>query len=74
MDAPIKTAPIKTTPIKAAPTKAARDPEDTQPSDLTVESAIATWRKSREPRKPRSWPEPLLAAGELHGVMPLPRR
>ncbi len=64
-------APIKTTPIKPAPIKVARDPEDTQPSDLTVESAIATWRKSREPR---SWPEPLLAAGELHGVMPLPRR
>lgn len=62
------------TPIKEAPIREARSSEDTQPSELTVEAAIATWRKSREPRDPRRWPEPLLAAGELHGVMPLPRR
>jgi hypothetical protein len=60
-----------------APIREPRTSEDTQPSDLTVESAIATWRKSRDPREsrnPRPWPEPLLAAGELHGVMPLPHR
>jgi hypothetical protein len=62
------------TPIKEAPIREARSSEDTQPSDLTVEGAIATWRKSREPRDLRRWPDPLLAAGELHGVMPLPRR
>ncbi len=44
-------------------------PEASLPDDLTVEGAIATWRG----RETRTWPEPLLAAGELHGVMPRQR-
>jgi hypothetical protein len=40
--------------------------EASLPEDLTVAGAIATWRG----RASRDWPEPLLAAGELHGVMP----
>lgn len=44
--------------------------ETSLPSDLTVEAALTRWRESRAPRF-----EPLLAAGELHGVMPrVPRR
>lgn len=39
------------------------------PSDLTVEEALTRWRESRAPRF-----EPLLAAGELHGVMPRSHR
>ena len=43
--------------------------ETSLPSDLTVEAALTRWRESRAPRF-----EPLLAAGELHGVMPRARR
>ena len=43
--------------------------ETSLPSDLTVETALTRWRESRAPRF-----EPLLAAGELHGVMPRARR
>ena len=35
------------------------------PSGLTVTEALSRWRNGRSPH-----PEPLLAAGELHGVMP----
>ncbi|MNX09447.1 hypothetical protein D3C86_391780 [compost metagenome] len=39
------------------------------PTDLTVKDAVTRWRDGRAPHI-----EPLLAAGELHGVMPRQRR
>lgn len=38
--------------------------------ELTVSKAIAAWRERRGGTESPLWREPLLAAGELHGVMP----
>jgi hypothetical protein len=38
--------------------------------EWTAEAAIAAWRKRHGVSEPQLRPEPLLAAGELHGVMP----
>ena len=45
--------------------KSDRPFEPSLPPELTVGEALSRWRDARAPRY-----EPLLAAGELHGVMP----
>lgn len=54
-----------------APIREIRQTDEFLPADLTAEEAIARWRDRRKASLPQ--PEPLLAAGELHGVMPRPR-
>ncbi|GEM_PF-3977303 len=62
MDAPFSRIPFSGAPRADAPL----------PDGLTVEEAIDRWLRSRETPEPPPWHEPLLAAGELHGVMPQP--
>lgn len=52
------------TPIPAVPVALTERPVE-RASDLTVSEALTRWREARDPRY-----APLLAAGELHGVMP----
>ncbi len=53
-----------------APFPAFRTPEEALPEGLTVSKAIARWRENRRVGERPFRPEPLLAPGELHGVMP----
>lgn len=67
MDAPLTA--IKPGELDETIEKSAEKSAETS-TELTVEQALAVWRGRHGARDGRRWPEPLLAAGELHGVMP----
>ena len=52
-----------------APFPDARNPEKMLPDGLTVDEAITRWRETHVAGERPAFPEPLLAPGELHGVM-----
>lgn len=46
-------------------------PEDLAIETLTVEDVLVRWRRSHDAQPVPAQAEPLLAPGELHGVMPM---